>query len=109
MLIELFVALTIIGIAFFLLAFFYHGGTNSELLWGIAVVVFAILMISAVSVESLEPFYNATGNYYYIDTYHHIDLTFIGINLLFMSLSILGFYVDTMAKYGKVTDGTKKE
>ena len=92
----------IIGFIFFFTAFFTTGRPNSELFWGATVIIFAILGASSSVVQSLEPFYNATGGHYYIASYNHVDLVLVWFNLLFMALALIILYLDLMEKYGKL-------
>lgn len=104
MLVELYIFVMIIAFVFFIIAYFSIGQNNSELLWIVCAVLFGIMAMSSSVVQSLEPFYNATGNYYYISSYNHVDLTLIWVNVAFMSLSIIFGYMDIMSKFGKGAD-----
>ena len=101
MLIEVFIALEVIAFVFFFVAFFVTGENNSELLWAVCAILFGVLAFSSIGLQSLEPVYDAAGNFYYIDTYTHFDLTVIGFNILFMAISIIIFFMDVLSKFGQ--------
>ncbi len=102
MLIELYIFVMIIGFIFFFTAFFTTGRPNSELFWGATVIIFAILGASSSVVQSLEPFYNATGGHYYIASYNHVDLVLVWFNLLFYGISSYHIIFVSYGEYGKL-------
>ena len=97
MLIELFILLMVVTFIIFIFNFMQR----EVLFWGVCIILFGVLSLSAISVESIEPFYNLTSGSYYMSTYYHIDYPMIGINGLFFALSILLFFYDAFDQFGK--------
>ena len=96
MLTELFMLLMVLSFVLFI----FNIIQREVLFWGVCVILFGALAVSAISVESIEPFYNVTAGHYYVDTYHHIDYSLIGVNFLFVCLSIVFFFVDAFEQFG---------
>jgi len=96
MLIELYIFFQIVVIGLFLTAFF----TKQELLWFITLVFSGMLMVSAFNVQYYVYIYNMTiANYVPIaksESYPWL----MGINLLFMTLSLVLGMFDIFDKYG---------
>lgn len=96
MLIELYIFFQIIVIGFFLLSFF----TKQEILWMITMIFSGMLMMSAYNVQYYVYVYNATiGNFVAVaksSSYPYL----MGVNLIFMSLSLILGLFDIFDKYG---------
>jgi len=96
MLIELFILFQILGIGFFITAFF----TKQEVLWGVSLIISAVLMYTSFNVEyfAYEP--NLTTGIYnpifISSSYPYL----MGLNLLFFGLSITFSLFDMFDKYG---------
>jgi len=96
MLIELYIFFQIIVIGFFLTSFF----TKQEILWFITLVFSGMLMVSAFNVQYYVYIYNTTIASYMPIAKSSSYPWLMGINLMFMALSLTLGMFDIFDKYG---------
>lgn len=107
LLLELYLLVFIIGLFSFFIAFLFKGVGNIELLWGISLICFSIIMFTSNSVELMTPSYDNESNVYEVTPEYRQYPALLGLGFLFFSLSILGVYVDIFEKYKKTSKGGK--
>lgn len=97
MLVEIFIIFQIIALILWFIAFY----TKQEIIWAIAAVFLAFLMMSAWHIEILVPVYNTTLNVYQyqVEIFRYNYLSWI--NTLFFALAMIFGLVDLFDKYGK--------
>lgn len=96
MLLEIYIffqALIIIG---FVTAFF----TKQEIIWGITIILTAILMFSSYNVENYVYQFNNTMSAYQPVIITHSYPYLVGINLVFFGLGVILMIFDIFDKYG---------
>ncbi len=84
-----------------IIGFFLYPQPNSEIFFGVSIVLFGVLSFAGIALESLEPVYNSTLSIYVIEPILHIDYSLMGINLMFFAIAILFFFMDVFEKYGR--------
>ena len=96
MIIELYVLFEIIAIIAFCMAFF----TRQELLWAISLVLTGLMAMSSYNIEYYIYKFNVTIGAYYPVMVNYSYPYLMGINLIFVILSILLGLFDLFDKYG---------
>ena len=96
MLTEIFIILQIVMIIIFFIAFF----TKQELIWGIVLVLSAVLMITSFNVETYVYEFNSTVGAYEPVITSSSYVYMMGINMLFFGLAVLMGFYDIFEKYG---------
>ena len=96
MLIELYIFFQIVVIGLFLTSFF----TKQEILWFITLVFSGMLMVSAYNVQYYVYIFNTTISNYVPIAKSESYPWLMGINLLFMALSLILGMFDIFDKYG---------
>jgi len=103
MIIELYIFLELIMIAFFATAFF----TKQEILWSITLVLSGVLMYTSFFVEYIVYEYNAS-----IGAYQAVSILYsypymMGVNMIFSILALTLGLFDMFDKYGNKFAGGK--
>lgn len=102
MLVEIFIFFEIIMIGLFFTSFF----TKQEILWTITLVLSGVLMFTSYNIEYYVYEWNATMSAYQPLLVSHSYPYLMGLNLLFLSLTLLLGLFDLFDKYGsKFTGG----
>jgi hypothetical protein len=96
MLIELYIFFEVIAIGLFISSFF----TKQEILWGITIVLFGVLMYTSYNVEYYVYNWNITVQAYEPIVASHSYPYLMGLNLLFFVLGMLLGIFDLFDKYG---------
>ena len=96
MLVEMFIIFQILVIVLFFISFF----TKQELIWVITLVFSGVMMYTSYSVEYYVYQFNATINAYSPVVTSHSYPYLMGLNLVFLSLSLILGLFDTFDKYG---------
>lgn len=96
MLIELFIFFEIVVIGLFVASFF----TKQEILWVITAVLSGILMFTSFNIEYYVYEYNTTMSIYQPIITTHSYPYLMGINLIFLALSLILGLFDLFEKYG---------
>ena len=97
MLVDIYCILLIAALIIWFMAFY----TKQEILWGIAAILFAVLMMSSYGIEMLVPTYNASFNGYQYNIITESYNYLAAINMIFFGLVwVLGLF-DIFDKYGK--------
>jgi len=96
MLVEIYLIFQIIVFILFFVAYF----TKQEVIWGMVVVLAAVLMFTSYTVESYTYDYNVTTGAYdpikVVNYYPYLS----GINVLLFSLALIFMLFDIFEKYG---------
>jgi cobalamin synthase len=102
MLIELFMLLQVLALIVFGVAFF----TKQEVIWGIALITFGLLIMTALTIQVQVPVYNATTSSYSISFISRQEYPVMAFNIGMFALSLLYFFFDIFDKWG-ITLGSK--
>ena len=104
MLIEIFIFFEIIMIGLFFTAFF----TKQEILWTLSLVISGVMMFTSYNIEYYVYQWNVTISAYEPMLISHSYPYLMGLNLLFMSLSLILGLFDLFDKYGSKFAGSKE-
>ncbi len=96
MLLELLIIFQIITIGLFFTAFF----TKQEIIWALSLLFSGFMMISSWNVEYYVYEFNQTLGAYYPVAITHSYPYLMGLNIAFLSLSLLLGLFDIFDKYG---------
>jgi hypothetical protein len=96
MLIEIYIIFQIVVIGLFFTAFF----TKQEILWVLCLVLSGIMMYNSYSVEYYVYQFNTSIGAYDPVITNHVYPYLMGVNLIFMSLSLILGMFDLFDKYG---------
>ena len=105
MLLELYIFFEILMVAIFFVAFF----TKQEILWAVALVLAGVLMMTSYNVEYYVYLPNATSGMYYPSPTMHSYPYLMGLNMIFLILSLILGMFDIWDKYGNKFSGVKKD
>jgi hypothetical protein len=83
-----------------LVLFFISFFTEQEILWALAIVIFAVLSFASFNIQTYVYEWNST-----IYAYEGVIQSFsypylMGVNILFFSISLILFFRDIYTKYG---------
>lgn len=101
MILELYIFFEILVIFLFVSAFF----TKQEILWGITVLISALLMYESYNVEYYILKFNLSINDYNLITISNSYPYLAAVNLLFFVLSLVLLIFDLFDKYGSKLKG----
>lgn len=104
MLVEIFIFFEIIMIGLFFTAFF----TKQEILWTLTLVLSGVLMFTSYHIEYYVYEWDSTITAYQPILVSHSYPYLMGINLLFLSLTLLLGLFDLFDKYGSKFAGSKE-
>jgi hypothetical protein len=96
MLVEMYIIFQILVIVLFFVSFF----TKQELLWVVTLVFSGVMMYTSYNVEYYIYEFNSTVGAYNAVVISHSYPYLMGLNLVFLSLSLILGLFDTFDKYG---------